>query len=133
LSLLIAALATALILLLLDLLWLGRIARPLYARELAGYLRAKPGWPAALLFYLLYLAGLLYFAVWPALAAGDAWLAVRDGFLIGLLAYGTYNLTNLATLKDWPHRIALIDWTWGACMSAVAAGGGALAGLQIVP
>jgi len=107
--------------LLIDGLWLMVIAKNLYAEHL-GYLMAeKPRLLAALLFYLLYVLGLLAFAVNPALAAGSFTKALLSGALFGLIAYATYDLTNLATVKDWPVLITVIDLIWGSFVSGATA------------
>lgn len=89
-----------------DLLWLGVLARSFYQTHLGPLLSPVVNWPAALVFYLLYVVGILVFAVLPGLAKDS--LAVADGWgaLFGFFTYATYDLTNLATLKDWPLRVA---------------------------
>lgn len=100
--------------LLIDGVWLMVIAKKLYAQHL-GYLMAeKPRLFAALLFYLLFVLGMQGFVVNPALAAGSWTSALLPGMLFGLIAYATYDLTNLATVKDWPVLITAIDLAWGA-------------------
>ena len=105
----------------LDLLWLGVIAKPLYASQLADLLRPNIGITAAIFFYFLYPLGVVYFAVNPALVHGSWQNAALNGLLLGLFAYGTYDLTNLATLKNWPVSISLIDMAWGSVLTAIAA------------
>jgi len=103
----------------LDGVWLGLVATSLY-RDALGPLMADPVNPwAAGAFYLIYPLGLVVFAVRPGDGA-DAWTVVARGALFGLIAYATYDLTNLATLKGFPVSIALIDMLWGAVISAVA-------------
>jgi uncharacterized membrane protein len=84
-------------------------------------------------FYALYLVGVLIFAVRPALAAGSARQAVVFGALYGFFCYMTYDLTNLATLRDWPWLVALVDISWGMLLSAAAAWGGYRAALLVAP
>lgn len=104
--------------LLIDGLWLTVIAKNLYAKHL-GYLMAeKPRLFAALIFYLLFIVGLLAFVVNPALAAQRWTAALFPGLLFGLITYATYDLTNLATVKDWPVLITVIDLAWGSFVSA---------------
>ncbi|MCA0336710.1 MAG: DUF2177 family protein [Actinobacteria bacterium] len=99
---------------LLDFLWLGKVGRPLYDARMGDWLAAKPNMTAAILFYLLYLVGLTYFVLVPALDAGSLGKAALSGFLFGLVAYATWNLTNLAVLKDFPSSIVPIDMAWGS-------------------
>ena len=101
-----------------DTVWLGamagRLYRPLIGAMLADEFRLLP----AVFFYSLYAAGLTMFAVLPGLATGEWKKALVWGGLLGLFAYGTYDLTNLATLKTWSLKLAIIDMAWGATVSA---------------
>lgn len=99
---------------LLDFLWLGKVGRPLYDARMGDWLAPKPNMTAALLFYGLYLVGISYFVVVPALESGSLGKAAFSGFLFGLIAYATWDLTNLAVLKDFPSSIVPIDMAWGA-------------------
>ena len=102
-----------------DLIWLGVIAKDLYAKQL-GHLMAKSvNWPAALVFYLIFIVGLLVFVIEPALAEGSLMKALGMAALFGLVTYATYDLTNLATLRDWPIAITIIDLTWGTTLSTL--------------
>ncbi|WP_181700212.1 DUF2177 family protein [Chthonobacter albigriseus] len=112
--------------LVLDGLWLGVIAGPYYRSELAGLLKPEFNVAVALAFYLFYAAGLVFFAVQPAIASGSIWTALFYGAFLGALAYGTYDLTNLATLQGYPVTIAVLDLGWGIVVSASAAAGGYL-------
>ena len=104
-----------------DMVWLTVIAKRLYAEKL-GYLMApKANLLAAFLFYLLFIVGLMVFVVNPALAAGSWAHALLGGLLFGLVTYATYDLTNLATLKDWPLLITVVDLAWGSFVSGVTA------------
>ncbi len=118
---LVAYIATAVAFLLIDLVWLGVVAKGFYAREIGGLLLASPGVTVAGLFYLGYVAGVVFFAVAPALAAQSWKIALVNGILLGLLAYGTYDLTNLATLAGWSWRMALVDLAWGGCLTGLTA------------
>jgi uncharacterized membrane protein len=103
--------------LIIDGVWLLVIAKKLYAQHL-GYLMAeKPRLFAALLFYLLFVLGLQGFVINPALTAGSWTMALFPGLLFGLITYATYDLTNLATVKDWPVLITVIDLVWGSFVS----------------
>lgn len=115
--------AAALIFLAVDLVWLGFVAKSIYVAEIGGLLRKRPDLLAAGAFYLLYIAGLTLFVTRPALADGGALRAMLMGGAFGLVAYATYDLTNLATLEGFTARIALIDMAWGTFVTALAAGG----------
>jgi uncharacterized membrane protein len=104
-----------------DLLWLGVLARGFYRDNLAHLLSPTVNWPAALLFYLLFIAGILYFAALPALAEGSVRRALVNGALFGFFTYATYDLTNLATLPNWPLRVVLVDVLWGTVLCAAVA------------
>ncbi|MDF1556201.1 MAG: DUF2177 family protein, partial [Deferrisomatales bacterium] len=106
-----------------DLLWLGVVARGLYQRNLTHLLSPAVNWPAAFLFYLLYIGGIILFAVRPALATGSLATAALWGGLFGFFTYMTYDLTNLATLRDWPIRIVLVDIAWGTVLCTLVACG----------
>jgi uncharacterized membrane protein len=113
-----AGLAAVTAMLLLDGLWLGWMARPLYLQGLAHLMAESPKWWAAGLFYAVYGWGLLRLAIAPADSVAGA---ARAGALFGFVAYATYDLTNLATLRDWPVALAFIDIAWGSLASAAAA------------
>jgi len=105
-----------------DMLWLGFIARNFYRKHL-GYLMAEQVvWAAALVFYFIYIGGILYFAILPALKAGSLQTALVNGALLGFLCYATYDLTNLATVKNWPILVTAVDLVWGALLTAATSG-----------
>ena len=104
-----------------DMVWLTLIAKSLYAQHL-GYLMApKAKLIVALIFYLLFMLGLQFFVLNPALAAGSWKTALFAGMFFGLVTYATYDLTNLATVKDWPVLITAIDLVWGSFVSGITA------------
>lgn len=105
----------------LDLLWLGVIARDVYQKGLAHLLSPTVNWPAAFAFYLVYISGILLFAVRPALVDQSFLKALTYGALFGFFTYMTYDLTNLATLRDWPLKVALVDIAWGTVLCALVA------------
>lgn len=116
--------ATALVMVALDMLWLGVIAKPLYQQGIGHLMADKPNIGVAVAFYLLYAAGVVIFAVSPQ-HGGSSWATtLAMGALFGFFAYATYDLTNLATLRDWPLRLSFIDIGWGTLVSAAAAAGG---------
>lgn len=101
-----------------DALWLSFIAKDLYSKQL-GYLMTKtPNWLAAIIFYLLFVVGLVFFVLTPAIDKKSWMFALLAGSLFGLISYATYDLTNLATVKDWPVLITVIDLIWGTFLSA---------------
>lgn len=118
--------AIAVIFLGVDLLWLGVIAKGFYNRQLGALLANNVNWIPALVFYLLYVGGIAYFAVLPGVAAKSVAKAAANGAFLGAVAYGAYELTNLATLKDWPLQVAIVDLAWGIVLTTIAACGGNL-------
>ena len=113
--------------LVIDLLWLGVIAKSFYFRRLEPFFAEKINWPAAFIFYLLFVAGVLIFAVMPAVEKQSLQRAVVYGALFGFFTYATYDLTNLATLRDWPISIVVVDILWGSFLCAAVAAAGYLA------
>ena len=104
-----------------DLIWLGVVAKNFYQKNLKYILSPDVNWTAAIIFYLIYIAGILIFAVLPAVAKDSLRHAVVWGALFGFFTYATYDLTNLALLKDWPVIIVIVDILWGVVLcSAVA-------------
>jgi uncharacterized membrane protein len=120
----IAYVATAVVFCGLDFLWLGFVAKGYYQSQVGALLLDKPNLPVAALFYALYIAGVLVFAVAPALEAGAWSKALLYGGLFGFFAYATYDLTNLATLKGWSPGVAFLDLGWGAVVTGVSATAG---------
>ena len=104
-----------------DFIWLGVLARDFYGSRLGGLLLTEPNWVAAALFYPLYVCGLCVFCVTPARAAGSWRKGFGLGALFGLVAYATYDLSNLATLNGWPVAVTVVDIAWGSVASGVAA------------
>jgi uncharacterized membrane protein len=105
----------------LDLIWLGTVAQGLYATHLGHLLAPQPNKGAALAFYAIFLAGLVFFVIHPAVADGSWVRAAATGAFFGLVTYATWDLTNLAVLKDFPVSIVPIDMAWGAVLSATVA------------
>jgi uncharacterized membrane protein len=96
-----------------DLIWLGIVAKGFYQKNLKYILSPNVNWTAAIIFYLMYIAGILIFAVVPGVAKDSVRHAVLWGALFGFFTYATYDLTNLALLKDWPLNIVVVDILWG--------------------
>jgi len=113
---------TLVIFLILDGIWLGLIAQPFYQAQIGFLLSKNPNWAAASAFYLLYVAGLVVFVVNPAAQSGAApRRAALRGAFFGLVAYATYDLTNLATVDRWPLPLTIVDLTWGTTLGALTA------------
>ena len=102
-----------------DLVWIGVVARGFYRKHLGHLLSADVNWPAAILFYLVFIAGIVFFAVKPALDAGSGARALASGAFLGFLAYATYDLTNQATMRDWPVLVTVVDLVWGTVLTAL--------------
>ncbi|MCU0871552.1 MAG: DUF2177 family protein [Pirellulaceae bacterium] len=111
-----------------DMVWLGLIARGFYQKQLGYLLRPDPNWTAALVFYLLFVFGLLVFVVVPGLQAGSTKKVLILGALFGIITYATYDLTNLATVKDWPLAVTVVDLLWGGILATAVSYLGFLAG-----
>jgi len=105
----------------LDACWLTVMGPRLYQPALSGLMAPEVDWIAAALFYLMYIGGLLVFAITPGRQARSPSIALKYGAAFGLVAYATYDLTNQATLRDWPWTVTLADLAWGAFASSVAA------------
>jgi uncharacterized membrane protein len=111
-----------------DLLWLGVVAKNFYQDKLAHLLSPEVNWPAALLFYFMYIVGIILFAVKPGLEAGSLAKAALWGALFGFFTYATYDLTNLATLRQWPIKVVVVDVLWGTLLCTLVASGSFLIG-----
>jgi len=109
---------TLVVFLIIDLTWLGIIAKDLYRKYLGHYLTDNVNWTAAIIFYILFVIGISIFAIYPAINKNSALSAIILGALFGFFTYATYDLTNLATLKEWPLTIVIIDIIWGTFLSA---------------
>ena len=102
-----------------DMIWLGFIARNFYKIQLGSLLREDVIWWAAILFYLLFIFGILYYAVIPAHISGNVLRAFFLGALFGFFTYMTYDLTNYALIKNWPLKIVFVDILWGTVLCAL--------------
>jgi uncharacterized membrane protein len=100
-----------------DMLWLGLVARSFYKQKLGFIMSDNVNWLAAVIFYLIYIGGILYFAVMPALKDSAWQLALINGAVLGLLCYATYDLTNMATINKWPLQVVVVDITWGIVLT----------------
>jgi uncharacterized membrane protein len=113
--------ATLIVMAAIDGVWLGLVARGFYRRHLGFLMADAPNWPAAAVFYLLYAVGVTVFAVLPAVDAAAPLEAAWRGALFGLVAYATYDLTNMATLRGWPTIVTVVDLAWGVALTASVA------------
>ena len=104
-----------------DMLWLGYVARAFYRDQLSAFLGAGFNWPAAFIFYLIFIVGILIFAVLPSLERDSLKHAIVYGALFGFFTYATYDLTNLATLPGWPLKVVIVDILWGSALCAAVA------------
>jgi uncharacterized membrane protein len=114
----------ALVMLPLDIAWLGTVGRTFYKQQLGSLLLERPAWGAAVAFYLIYVVGVVIFAIAPALRDGAWTTALLFGALFGFFAYATYDLSNLATLRGFTPAVALLDIAWGTVLTALTAAGG---------
>jgi uncharacterized membrane protein len=100
-----------------DMIWLGLVARTFYQKHLGFLLGADPNWLAAVIFYLLFIVGILVFVVVPGLKESSLKTTLLRGALFGLITYATYDLTNLATVRDWPLLVTVVDLIWGTVLT----------------
>ncbi|MGE4313546.1 MAG: DUF2177 family protein [Pseudobdellovibrionaceae bacterium] len=124
---LIAYVTTAIVFFAIDMVWLGVVAKSFYFTKLEGLIKDSPDMLVAGGFYLFFVIGLVFFAVKPALDANSLKTALIYGALFGLFTYATYDLTNLATLKNWPVSVTIVDIIWGGVISGVSS----VAGYQL--
>lgn len=100
-----------------DLVWLGFVAKNIYSKYLGYLMASNVNWLAALVFYVIFIIGILYFVIAPSLVDRDFTQLVIRAMLFGFITYATYDLTNLATVRDWPITITIIDLIWGTTLS----------------
>lgn len=101
-----------------DMLWLGLVAKGFYAKHIGSLMKTNVNWAAAIVFYLLFITGLVVFVIGPALEKSSWERALALGALFGLISYATYDLTNLATMKDFPLIVTVVDLAWGTILAA---------------
>jgi uncharacterized membrane protein len=114
-------LLTLLPFILLDALWLGLVAPAFYRSQIGFIMAASPNWLAAILFYLLFIAGMMVFVTGPGIREGNLKQAALRGAFFGLVTYATYDLTNLATLEGWPLLMTVVDMAWGTFLGGITA------------
>lgn len=105
-----------------DMVWLGVVARSFYRSQIGALMKPDVNWTAAIIFYLIFVAGLVVFVISPAMEKGSWMHAVLFGGLFGFVCYATYDLTNLAVAKDWPLLVTIVDLAWGAVLAASVSG-----------
>lgn len=101
-----------------DMIWLGLVAKDFYRGQIGFLMKTDFNWIAAILFYLLFIGGLIFFVIAPAVEKKSWMDALLIGALFGFMTYATYDLTNLATLKDWPLTVTIVDLAWGTMLAA---------------
>ena len=104
-----------------DLLWLGVLAKNFYAKQLGSLMKSNVNWIAAIIFYMFFVAGMMFFVIYPALKKQSWQYALLIGLLYGFITYMTYDLTNLATIKNWPLVLSLVDIGWGSFLGGSTA------------
>lgn len=124
--------AAAVLFLAIDMVWLLWLGRSIYVSEIGDLLRQPPNFGAAGAFYALYVTGLMVMVVWPAVQGGSIGQAALSGALLGLIAYGTYDLTNLAVMKGFTTRIALVDLAWGTVLTGVVSAVATAIGMRLL-
>lgn len=118
-KMIISYLLTTLVFFVVDMLWLGLIAKNIYRKYLGALLSETVNWTAALIFYLLFIAGIFIFVIYPSIEKQSPGRAVVLGAIFGLITYATYDLTNFATLKGFPGNIVIIDLIWGTILTTI--------------
>lgn len=101
-----------------DMFWLGVVSKDFYRAQIGPLMKSDVNWTAAIIFYLIFIAGLVVFVISPAMERGSWTHALIFGALFGLVCYATYDLTNLAVAKDWPLLVTIVDLAWGAVLAA---------------
>ena len=130
-SLLVMIVVTGLIFLIADAVMLSNVIQPIFARHLGDTLREGIRPVPAALFYMIYMAGIVWFAGWPALRDGTPAISLVNGAILGFVAYGTYELTSWTVMRDWHPSMVAVDMAWGATLTAVSAWGGVMAARAI--
>jgi uncharacterized membrane protein len=116
--------------LLIDAIWLGVLAKNFYRDQLGDMMLPSPNFAVAAVFYLFLAIAIVILAVRPGLEAGSVWATIGYGAILGLAAYGTYDMTNLSTLKNWPVPLTIVDLVWGTVLTAAASACGYAAAHQ---
>ncbi len=101
-----------------DMIWLGLVAKGFYSKQIGFLMKTNVNWTAAIIFYLIFIVGLVLFVITPALDKNSWQQALLLGALFGLITYATYDLTNLATISNWPILVTFVDLLWGTTLAA---------------
>ena len=115
-----------------DMLWLGLVAHSFYQQQLGFIMAPSVNWFAAAIFYLLFLVGILFFVIVPGLESNSLKATLLRAALFGLITYATYDLTNFATLQDWPVLLTMVDLIWGTVLSVSVSWIGFIAGKRLI-
>ncbi len=118
---------------LIDLVWLGWFAKDFYQRQLGELLAARVNWPAAIVFYLIFIVGLMVFSIGPAIGRSSLTHAAITGALYGFFTYATYELTNYALIKKWPAALVPVDIAWGVVLCTIVATAGYIVSRLLQP
>ena len=130
--LIVAALIASLIFLIIDVIWLSFSAKSFYRPQIGHLMLDKPVMWAAALFYIIYMLGMTIIVIQPCIEPNSVIKSLYTGFIFGLVAYGTYNLTNMAVLKDWSPTVVFVDMFWGGFLTASSATAGIIIAKKIV-
>lgn len=128
-----AYISTAIVFFTIDFVWLSKMTGLFYRARMGDMLLDQPNFAVAGAFYLVYVAGIVYFAVMPALNSGHWTNALISGAILGFVAYGTYDMTNLATLKNWSWSLSIVDMLWGTFLTATASTAGYFVTQKLIP
>jgi uncharacterized membrane protein len=118
-KMMISYLLTMVVFFVIDLFWLGLIAKNIYRKYLGSLMSDTVNWAAAILFYLLFIAGIFVFVIYPSLEKQSATRALLLGAFFGLICYATYDLTNYATMKGFPLNMVIVDLIWGTTLTSI--------------
>lgn len=116
---LITYLITLVVFFVIDIAWLGLVAKNFYKKQIGFLMRDKTNWIAALIFYFIFILGLVFFVIDPALQSESMLEALLRGLFFGFITYATYDLTNLATLDKWPIKVTIVDLIWGTTLGGL--------------
>lgn len=105
--------------LIIDMIWLGVIAKKFYNSQIGSLMKDPVNWTAAIIFYIIFVLGLVFFVIYPSIETASLKDIILRGAFFGLVTYATYDLTNLATLKGWPLKLVVVDVLWGTILGSL--------------